>query len=201
MSSVLRPEALVALTLFAFAASFTPGPNNLMLLASGANFGFRRTVPHMLGVGVGFVLLLGCVGLGLGALLTAMPSLHLALKLAGASYLVYLAWRIAGAGGPGDAASRGQPMSFMQAAAFQWVNPKAWVTCFAATAAYTDPVWPLASVGLIAAVFFIVNIPSISVWTGFGVMLRTWLAQPGRLRIFNLTMAGLLLASLWPMLR
>ena len=195
-------DVFFALVVFAFVSSVTPGPNNLMLLASGVNFGFRRTVPHMAGIGFGFWLLLMAVGLGLGAMLAAFPSLHLALKVAGGAYLLYLAWRVAtsrsmSSGGAGQ----GRPMTFLEAVAFQWVNPKAWVMAVTAMAIYTDPQRPLLTVVLVAAAFAIVNFPSVSVWAAFGVALRGFLADPVRLKWFNIAMGVLLAATLIPMLR
>jgi threonine/homoserine/homoserine lactone efflux protein len=173
-----------------------------MLLASGVNFGFRRTIPHMMGIGVGFLGLLLCVGFGLGALLERMPVLYLALKFAGGAYLVYLAWRIAMARSIGEGGKAGaRPMSFVEAAAFQWVNPKAWVMAIAAMATFTNPDSLTLSTILVALVFFFVNIPSASIWTVCGAMLREWLNHPTRLKVFNISMAILLVISLWPMLR
>ncbi|MEM7634431.1 MAG: LysE family translocator [Pseudomonadota bacterium] len=193
---------LVSLIGFAFATSATPGPNTLMLLASGVNYGFRRTIPHMLGIGVGFLALLLCVGFGLGALLEQMPALYLALKFTGGAYLVYLAWRIAMARSIGEGGKTGtRPMSFVEAAAFQWVNPKAWVMAIAAMATFTNADNLTLSTILVALVFFFVNIPSASIWTVCGAMLREWLSHPTRLKVFNISMAILLVVSLWPMLR
>ena len=153
---------------YAFVTSITPGPNNLMLLASGVNFGFVRTIPHMLGISIGFLVLLLAVGFGLGAVLTAFPALHTGLKIAGGAYLLYLAWKIAmsrSLSGKGEAEAR--PMRFIEAAAFQWVNPKAWVMAITAMAVYTNPEHPFLSVLLIAVAFALVNLPSVSVWAGF----------------------------------
>jgi len=196
----MSPDLFAALVGFAFVSSVTPGPNNMMLLASGVNFGFRRTVPHMLGIGFGFASLLLGVGFGLGALLSAFPALHLALKVAGGAYLLYLAWRIGTSRTLAEAGSASQPMSFAAAAAFQWVNPKAWVMAVTAMAIYTSPEAPVLSVLLVAAAFALVNLPSVSVWAGFGTALRGWLSDPVRLRWFNLAMGLLLAATLWPML-
>ena len=195
-------EMLVALAGFAFVMSISPGPANFILLASGVNFGFRRTIPHMLGIAGGFASLLLAVGFGLGALLTAAPALHLVLKIVGGGYLLYLAWRIAmsralGQGGDGKAV----PMTFFEAAAFQWVNPKAWVMALTAMAVYTDPAAPFLTVLLVALAFVVVNFPSVSVWAGFGVALRGFLADPVRLKWFNIVMGLALAATLWPMLR
>ncbi|EKF20850.1 LysE family translocator [Nitratireductor pacificus] len=197
----MSPDVFLALLVFSFVSSVTPGPNNFMLLASGVNFGFRRTIPHMLGIAGGFASLLLAVGFGLGTLLTAFPALHTVLKIAGGAYLLYLAWRIAmsralGQGGEGD----GEPMTFLAAAAFQWVNPKAWVMALTAMAVYTDPAAPFLTVCLVTLAFVIVNFPSVSVWAGFGVALRGFLSDPVRLKWFNIAMGLALAATLWPML-
>ncbi len=197
----MSPEILLALAGFSFVSSVTPGPNNLMLLASGVNFGFRRTIPHMLGIGAGFAFLLVCVGFGLGQVLEIFPLAFTGLKIAGGLYMVYLAWQIAVSGPVAEGASTGRPMTFLQAAAFQWVNPKAWVMAVSSMALYTDPERYWFSVLIVAAIFAIINVPSVSLWAGMGVGLRGFLANPQRLRIFNVTMAVLLVASLWPMLR
>ena len=195
-------EIFLALLVFAFVTSITPGPNNFMLLASGVNFGFRRTVPHMLGIGAGFLSLLLGVGFGLGAILAAYPSLHTGLKVAGVLYLVYLAWRIAMSRSLGESgAGVARPMRFVEAAAFQWVNPKAWVMAATAMAIYTTPEAPVVSVVLVAIAFALVNVPSVSTWAGFGVALRGFLSDETRLKRFNVAMGVLLVASLWPMLR
>lgn len=195
-------DAFLALLVYAFVTSITPGPNNFMLLASGVNFGFVRTIPHMLGIGFGFLSLLLGVGFGLGAVLTAFPSLHMVLKLAGGAYLLYLAWRVGmsrSLGKDGDAQT--QPMSFLAAAAFQWVNPKAWVMAVTAMAVYTSPETPFLSVLLISGAFALVNLPSVSTWAGFGMALRGFLVDPVRLKWFNIAMGLLLAATLWPMLK
>ncbi|UUP16089.1 LysE family translocator [Nitratireductor thuwali] len=195
-------EVFIAVVIFAFVSSVTPGPNNFMLLASGVNFGFRRTVPHMFGIAGGFCSLLLAVGFGLGAVLKAYPELHLALKIAGGAYLLYLAWRIAASRTLGQSAGGGaRPMRFVEAAAFQWVNPKAWVMAVTAMALYTSPDAPFLSVVLVAAAFVIVNFPSVSVWAGFGTALRGYLSDPVRLKWFNIAMGLALAATLWPMLR
>ncbi len=194
-------DLFLALVVFAFVTSITPGPNNFMLLASGVNFGFWRTVPHMCGIGVGFFTLLVGVGLGLGAVLTAYPQLHLALKVAGGAYLLYLAWKIAMSRSLGEKEGGTRPMTFLEAAAFQWVNPKAWVMAVTAMAVYTDPARPFLTMLLVATAFALVNFPSVSCWAGFGVALRGFLADPVRLKWFNIAMGVLLAATLVPMLR
>ena len=195
-------ETLAALLVYAFVTSITPGPNNLMLLTSGVNFGFRRSIPHMFGIGIGFVVLLLAVGFGLGAVLTAFPSMHTGLKIAGGVYLLYLSWKIAMARSMDSKGEQNaRPLTFLDAAAFQWVNPKAWVMAITAMAVYTVPAQPFLSVLLVARAFGIVNLPSVSVWAGFGTALRGFLADPVRLKWFNIVMGLLLAATLWPMLR
>ncbi|GKX34902.1 MAG: lysine transporter LysE [Rhizobiaceae bacterium MnEN-MB40S] len=194
-------ETFLWMVVFALVTSVTPGPNNLMLLASGVNFGFVRTIPHMFGIALGFGSLLLSVGLGLGALLIAWPALGIALKVAGAAYLLYLAWKIAGSRTMGSAGKASKPITLLQAAAFQWVNPKAWMMSITAMALYADPLNPGVTVPLVALAFVIVNFPSVSLWAGFGTMLRSFLDDPQRLKWFNIVMAVLLVATLAPMLR
>lgn len=193
-------EMLLALITFAFVSSITPGPNNFMLMASGVNFGFRRTLPHMFGIAGGFCSLLLAVGFGLGALIHAVPALELGMKIASAAYLAYLAWKIAFARGLGEGGERSaRPLTFMEAAAFQWVNPKAWAMALVAMGAYVTAQAPVLSVIVVAGAFVLVNFPSVSVWTLFGMGLRRFLADPVRLRIFNVVMGLLLLATIWPL--
>ncbi|BCH59137.1 lysine transporter LysE [Agrobacterium vitis] len=196
----MAAETLVALILFAFTTSITPGPNNMMLFASGVNFGFLRTLPHMLGIGVGFFTLLIGVGLGLGALLAAVPVLYHGLKIAGGLYLLWIAWKIGSSRSLGEGKAQAAPMSFLAAAGFQWINPKAWVMAVTAMATYTNPQFYWFTVFLVGLVFALVNVPVVSTWAGFGSVLREWLSNPVRLKWFNITMATLLVASLWPML-
>ena len=198
----MTADAFLALLVYAFVTSITPGPNNFMLLASGVNFGFVRTIPHMLGIGAGFFSLLLGVGFGLGAILMAFPSLHAALKITGGAYLLYLAWRIGMSRSLGkEGEAKAKPMTFLQAAAFQWVNPKAWVMAVTAMAVYTNPQARFLSVVLVAVAFALVNLPSVSTWAGFGMALRGFLSDPLRLKWFNIAMGLLLAATLWPMLQ
>ncbi|EHS53072.1 Lysine exporter protein (LYSE/YGGA) [Rhizobium sp. PDO1-076] len=194
-------DTLLALILFAFSTSITPGPNNMMLFASGVNFGFRRTIPHMFGIGAGFLSLLLGVGLGLGAVLATVPLVYTGLKIAGGLYLIWIAWKIGTSRTLGQGETKASPMTFLGAAAFQWVNPKAWVMAVTAMAVYPDPQNYALTVGVVALVFAAVNVPSVSTWAGFGSALREWLSVPVRLKWFNITMAILLVLSLWPMLK
>lgn len=197
----MSADTLFALVLFAFATSITPGPNNMMLFASGVNFGFRRTIPHMLGIGAGFLSLLIGVGMGLGAVLHAYAPAFIALKVAGGLYLLWIAWKIGTSRSMGDGEAKARPMTFLGAAAFQWVNPKAWVMAITAMAVYPNPEQYALTVAIVALVFAAVNVPSVSTWAGFGSALREWLSVPVRLKWFNITMAVLLVLSLWPMLK
>ncbi|SHE93664.1 Threonine/homoserine/homoserine lactone efflux protein [Lampropedia hyalina DSM 16112] len=190
---------LVPLALFAFASSITPGPNNIMLASSGLNHGFRRSVPHMLGISVGFMLMLVVIGLGLGALFRTWPALHQILKIASALYLLYLAWRIATASPVNVDARPRRPFSFWEAAFFQWINPKAWTMALGVIAVYVPQTDFLFNLLLGALICGLVNLPSISVWTLFGVALRRYLRQPAVVRAFNIGMALLLVASLVPL--
>lgn len=194
-------DTFAALVLFAFTTSITPGPNNMMLFTSGVNFGFRRTIPHMLGIGAGFLSLLLGVGLGLGALLHTVPLLYTVLKFAGGAYLLWIAWKIGSSRSLSEGKTSAAPMSFLSAAAFQWINPKAWVMAVTAMATYTDPELYFISVLIVGFAFALVNVPSVSTWAGFGSALRDWLSDPKRLKWFNITMALLLVLSLWPMLK
>lgn len=194
-------DTLLALVLFAFATSITPGPNNMMLFASGVNFGFRRTVPHMLGIGAGFLSLLIGVGMGLGAVLHAYPAAFIALKVTGGLYLLWIAWKLGSSRSMDEGEAKARPMTFLGAAAFQWVNPKAWVMAVTAMAVYPNPEHYALTVAIVALVFAAVNVPSVSTWAGFGSALRGWLSVPVRLKWFNITMAVLLVLSLWPMLK
>jgi threonine/homoserine/homoserine lactone efflux protein len=190
-------ELFLALAGFALVTSVTPGPNNMMLLASGVNFGFRRTLPHMLGISIGHAVMVFLVGLGLAGIFTAWPPALTALKIVSVAYMLWLAWKIAHAAAPGEGGAKARPMTFLQAAAFQWVNPKAWAMALGAVSAYV-PVPSVWAYAVVAGVFAAVNLPSVSVWAGAGQVVRRWLETPGRLRAFNWTMAGLLVLSLWP---
>ncbi|PZX18320.1 threonine/homoserine/homoserine lactone efflux protein [Palleronia aestuarii] len=196
----MAPEILAGLVLFAFVATVTPGPNNVMLTASGANFGFRRTVPHMLGITIGFPVMIALVGLGLMQVFDAVPGSQTVLEVASVLYLLYLAWKIAHAGAPKDASAEGRPLSFLQAALFQWVNPKAWALALSAIAAYA-PARTAATIVTVALVFSAVSLPSISIWVVLGQQMRRFLRSTRRLTAFNWTMAALLVASLVPVLR
>lgn len=197
---------LLSATGFAIAMSATPGPNNVMVTSSGATYGFARTVPHIFGISVGFAVMLAAVALGAGEVLHAYPAIHQALKWIGAAYLVWLAWRIATArpkpkgtdeAGTTRAKRRGRPLNFLEAALFQWVNPKAWVIALGAVATYTTAGGAVVGQALLLAlIFFVACVPSTALWTAIGAGAARLLRTERALRIFNLVMAALLVASL-----
>ena len=192
-------DVLSALILFAFVASMTPGPNNMMLMASGVNYGFARSLPHMAGVSIGFSLMILLVGLGLAQVFDAYPVSYHVLRTLSVAYLLYLAYKIATAAGPDRASATGKPFTFVQAALFQWVNPKGWTMALTAITVYAGPENPQAIYWLVA-VFAVLSLLSVSSWTLLGLQLRRLLSSPARLRAFNWVMAALLVASLYPVL-
>jgi threonine/homoserine/homoserine lactone efflux protein len=197
----MNSETLLAATLFALVSSITPGPNNTMLLASGVNFGFRRSLWHLAGVQVGFWFLLIVTGLGLHSALTLFPNFYLVLRVAGGAYLLWMAWKLATAlPSTAETPSQAQPMGFWAAAAFQWVNPKAWVMTITCMSTYLPADANAADMATLIAMFVVVGLPCSFIWLGFGQAMRQWLQDPVRLRIFNVTMALALVASLYPML-
>jgi len=189
-------EVLTALCTFAFVGSVTPGPNNLMLMASGANFGIRRTLPHLFGIVVGFTVMVMLVGVGLMQVFAAYPLSYDFLRIFSIVYLGYLAWKIAASTSLSACASA-KPMTSLQAALFQWVNPKAWAFALTLVTVYA-PTRSLAAVGFVALAAALVNLPSIFVWIVIGNRMQHYLREGIRLRIFNTAMAVLLLASLYP---
>jgi threonine/homoserine/homoserine lactone efflux protein len=195
----MSPDLLAAFVVFAVVTLFTPGPNNVMLMASGVNYGFARTQPHVVGVAVGFGFLVIVVGLGLGALFAAWPGLYAGLKFVGAAYLLYLAWLIATSGPvKGGEAGGGRPFTFLQAAAFQWVNAKGWVMATGAVTAYAALARFPVNVLIIAGIFTGLGFLSGWTWLLFGTGLRHVLTRPGAVRAFNIVMALALVASLVP---
>ena len=193
-------DIFLALAAFATVTAFTPGPNNIMVTASGVNFGFTRTLPHILGITLGFVvLLLGCAA-GLGAIFAAYPPLQIVLKVAGALYMLWLAWKVAtSAPSSAEPDEVARPLSFWQAALFQWVNPKAVVIALSAIAIYVRPANWRVDLAVLLVVFGVTTILAVATWTGFGVALRRVLNDPKRARIFNIVMAVLLVVSIVPM--
>jgi len=189
---------LIAFAVFAAVMFFTPGPNNIMVMSSGLTYGFRRTIPHIAGVVIGFAFMVGAVGLGFGTVFIAFPVLQTILKYAGAAYLVYLAVQIAMAGPPKPGETGRGPMTFWQGAMFQWVNVKGWVAIIGTITAYAAIASFPFNIVIQVLTFLAMGTASITIWTLFGSALRPFLTSPRAVRAFNLAMAALLLASLYP---
>ncbi|MDV5167807.1 LysE family translocator [Photobacterium rosenbergii] len=188
-------QHLFALVTFAFVSTVTPGPNNIMLMTSGANVGFFRTIPHMMGIIFGFSFMVILVGIGLVGVFHSYPVLHEVLQAVSVIYLLYLAFNIAKSRPTLSDSTQYKPMTFFSAAGFQWVNPKGWTMAITTVSIYnTTSDWR--GIALISLVFAIVNIPSVSIWTFAGRQLQSLLQQPTKMRYFNFAMAGLLVASL-----
>ncbi len=186
-------ETFLALLGLATAAAWTPGPNNVMLTASGVNFGFRRTLPHIAGINVGFPVLIFVVALGLGEVFAASPLLREAMRWGGAALLLWFAWKTATAGRANTEATA-RPLTFLQAAGFQWINPKGWTMALATSAQFVTGQNPLIESGACALAYFLTGTASSSTWATFGVGIRRALSTDMRLRVFNIIM-GLSLAG------
>jgi len=188
--------------LFAITAALTPGPNNIMIMASGLNYGIRASLPHFLGVSIGVPAVFLAIGYGLAYVFERYPVLHLIVKVIGTAYLLYLAWRIASSKPSSLDSEKSKPLSFMQAMMFQWVNPKAVIVGTSVFAAYTtldqNINWQIFGIVL---VMFIVTVISIGVWLVFGVALTHILTKPKHFRVFNVTMAALLVIAIWPIIK
>ncbi|WP_322015648.1 LysE family translocator [Paraburkholderia sp. J12] len=192
-------SALPAGMLFVVVTTITPGPNNTMLLASGVNFGFRRTVPHILGISSGVFALMLCVGFGLGEAFRQVPVLFTVLEAASVAYLLYLAWKIGTSGELKMKKGEHRPMRFHEAIAFQWVNPKAWMMVLtAATTIRLSADFGVNTLAM-AVLFYVIGLPCICLWAAFGTGVRRFLSNPQRLRAFNVAMALALVASMYPL--
>jgi threonine/homoserine/homoserine lactone efflux protein len=194
----MAPDTLVALTIFSVVSCGTPGPNNMMLLSSGATFGFRRTMPHIFGISGGCIVMIMLLGFGLAAVLARLPWLYMLLHIVSIGYLLYLAWRIVTSVGVAGASARARPLSFLDAAAFQWVNPKAWAMTLGAATSFARPDHFTVDIATIAFVICVTGLPCIMLWAGGGTLVRRLLTRPGTLRAFNIGMAVLLVGSLVP---
>jgi threonine/homoserine/homoserine lactone efflux protein len=197
----MNHEIWLAACLFAVVSLATPGPNNTMVLTSGVNFGLQRTLPHLLGICIGFGLMQVLVGLGLHTALGQYPVVLECLRYVGGAYMLWLAWKLATSRtAPGEVAASARPLGFWGAAAFQWVNPKAWVMCMTAMTAYLPVDASVLQVVLLGSLFMVLGIPCVGAWAAFGSSMRRFLQDPLKLRIFNNAMALALVASLYPML-
>lgn len=194
-------ELLLPLCTFAAVSSITPGPNNTMILASGLNYGFVRSLPHLFGITCGFTFMIFATGMGLHVVFEQVPMLQTILKYGGALYLLWLAWKLAHAAPmSGEQAALSKPMTFFGAAAFQWINPKAWVMALSALTTYLPPGFTVIDAAMLAGVFGFIGVFCVGAWAMFGVAMRRVLQDPRSVRIFNIVMALLLVATLYPML-
>jgi threonine/homoserine/homoserine lactone efflux protein len=190
---------LIAFILFAAVMFFTPGPNNVMLLSSGLTHGFRRTLPHIAGITFGMAFMIAAVGLGLGTIFITYPLLQTVLKYAGAAYLIWLAAVIALSGTAPSAQDNARgPMTFWGAAVFQWVNVKGWVMVIGTITAYAAVAGFPWNIMIQTAISLVIGAVSTVAWALFGSALRPVLRSPRAVRAFNIVMAILLLASLYP---
>lgn len=192
-------EYLFAVALFAVSASVTPGPNNIMVMTSGLNFGVRQSLPLLTGICVGFAVMLLLVGLGFSQLFEIFPNLHFIIKCIGVLYLLYLAYLIAGSAGSVESDRPSKPFTFIKGALFQWINAKAWVVATGALAAFTAVGANFFSQNImIALTFFVVSFPCVGVWLVFGSLLKNVLNSSRSRMIFNFVMSGLLVLSVVP---
>lgn len=187
-------DILISLFALAMTAAWTPGPNNAMLASAGATFGFRACVPHIMGIGIGFPLMIFCIAMGLGQVFEASPLLQTILRWASAVVILWFAWKTATASGPSKEGG-GRPLTFLQAAGFQWINPKAWVMAIAVTSQFVTGQDSTRLAIIVSLVFMAAGFSSASGWTWFGTALQHWLKTPARLMWFNRTMAMLLVLS------
>jgi threonine/homoserine/homoserine lactone efflux protein len=201
----MTSDQMLALAVFAAVSSGTPGPNNLMLMTSGVNFGMKRSFPHLMGITLGFCFMIFAVGMGLQTMFEVIPKLETILRYVGTAYLLWLAWKIANSGAVGEGKASAKPMGFWAAAAFQWVNPKAWFMAISAITTYASSTADVAGSGsnlsqvlLVVLIFGTINFPLVACWGLFGSAMRRFLQDPKILKIFNVTMAILLVASLYP---
>lgn len=191
----MTSAAFISFLIYTLVALITPGPNNILLATSGINFGFKRSIPHIIGASCGFALMVGVVGLGVGSLLRSQPLLYECLKIAGIGYLLFLAYSIYQSPVADMSTDKAEPMNFIQAALFQWVNPKACVTAMGAVTAYLSSGSPLYWYVLIGVVCGVAAIFSCSLWTWVGEKLQAIINEPKKLHYFNAAMAALLALS------
>ncbi len=193
----MSPDTFLSLFSLAIGAAWTPGPNNVLVANSGARFGFRASLPHIAGIGLGFPFMIFCVGAGLGQVFAQSALLREGLRIGGAIILLWVAWNIATARGAAKAGTSKKPFTFIQAAAFQWINPKAWVMAIGISAQFVIPAHPIQTALIVSMVFVMVGFGSASTWAFFGAALQNWLRIGNRLRVFNVSMALLIVLSVF----
>ena len=195
----MKLEIYLAIATFCFVTTITPGPNNIMLMTSGLNHGIRKTLPHYFGIFLGFPAMVAAIGLGLGAVFFAYPIIHQTIKVIGIVYLLFLAWKIANAGNPEASDKLKKPFTFLQAVAFQWVNPKAWIIAIGAIATFTTAGNVTVQVIAIVIGYMTVGSACMALWLFLGASLQVLVQNPRRLKVFNVCMAVLLVVSVLSM--
>jgi threonine/homoserine/homoserine lactone efflux protein len=194
-------ELFAGLFVMAATAAYTPGPNNTLLMASGMNHGFRQTLPMILGVGIGFPMMIGLIGLGLERVFEVVPQFYTILKYGGALYMLYLAWKIATSTPTKNSDTKaGKPLGFVQMCLFQWINPKGWIMAITALSSYTVASSYGTGVAIVVATFVFMGFSSAVLWVSFGAALKSVMNDPRYFRAINLGLASLLVLSLVPML-
>ena len=191
-------EWYLSVLFFAISTTVTPGPNNIMLMSSGVNWGIKNSLPHLFGIAIGFPVMVAAVGLGFSSIFTLIPQLHFIIQCVGIVYLLYLSWLVAVSNNSSlNIATSATRISFKKAALFQWVNPKAWVMAMGAIATYTtsDSSFTF-QVAYIVFIFFLIALPCLSLWLFFGYVLSKYLKNIHALKLFNCLMASLLVISL-----
>lgn len=194
---------IISIATFTLSTVLTPGPNNIMLLSSGLTFGYKRTIPHMLGIMIGFPFMVLLVGLGLGIVFERFPLIFSALKIVGILYLLWMAFKIANNKSSFDVkeAEKSKPFTFVQSAAFQWVNPKAWIMAITAISIFvTSQENNFMQVLIIALIYMLSGLISTNTWTAGGVVLKRFIKSQSSIKIFNVIMAILLVASVLPII-
>lgn len=195
-------ELFLAIFIFGLSTGITPGPNNIMLMTSGMNFGIKKSIPHVLGICVGFPVMIILIGLGFSIVFETFPILHEVIKILGLGYLLYLSWLIAHASPDKLESKESKPFTFLQAALFQWVNPKAWVVATSSISAYTTLEGNInIQVATIACAFFFAAIIATCTWLVFGKGIKQILQSAKQQKIFNISMALLLVASVFPVIQ
>jgi len=191
---------IIPILLFCFSTSITPGPNNIMLMSSGVNYGIKKSVPHLLGINIGFPLMILAIGLGLGSIFAKFPIVYPVIKVLGVSYLLFFAWKVANATAPKAQERWAKPVTFIQAVLFQWVNPKAWIMATGAIASFTSPQRFQTQMFFILGGYMTVGALCMIFWLTLGASLKTFIHNERRIKYFNRAMAVLLVLSLVPMI-
>jgi len=199
MDKIYTYTMLFSIATFTLSTVLSPGPNNIMLLSSGLTFGYKKTIPHMLGIILGFPFMVLLIGLGLGFVFESYLFIFIALKYIGILYLFWMAYKIANNASRLDTTNNSKPFTFIQSAIFQWLNPKAWIMAVTSTSVFvTSSIYAYEQVFIIAFIYLLSGLVSTNGWTLGGVVLKKFIKDEKMIKIFNITMAILLVASILP---